>query len=176
MLGKKLAKIFRKENLILVKKQEEYLWVSNTYILVRLKEKEAEKFLNKYNNYKTTKDIPFLESGETYEILYSENKKIDKDPIGNLLNNISNDLKDVEITKFSRLKDNMICRIFKSDNKLGLFDNKYSFLMDKFNLIKIEAGDKYNPLILKNKNKEVCGLIMPVRINKLLRDLKKLAV
>ena len=78
MLGKKLAKIFRKDNILLVKKEDKYLWVSNTYILVRLESKEAEKFLDKYNNYKTTENIPDLDSGETYESLYTNNKKIDK--------------------------------------------------------------------------------------------------
>ena len=66
--GKKLAQSFRKEDRLIVRKEKNCFWITDTYILIKLSIKEGKKFLMKWNSYKTTKDLPHLEKGKAYEI------------------------------------------------------------------------------------------------------------
>ena len=159
----KLARMFRKANRILIKKVEGGLWVCDTYILIKLNPREESDFINKWNSYKSTRDIPSMENGSTFEISSVRNRIIEKDPIGNILANINMDqLLKINITELSHIKDNTPRRIFKCKAGIGLYNNKYQFLIDKMDIDNIKVKGLLNPLVLI-KDEEVVGLIMPIR-------------
>ena len=58
-LSKKLAQDFNTDrNSVIEKVDEETFWVSNTYTAVKLHLYDFVEFREKWNNYKSTKDIP----------------------------------------------------------------------------------------------------------------------
>ena len=175
MDGKKLAQLFRKSNRMIIKRDKDCFWVTDTYALVRMDNMLASDFIAKWNSYKSTDNIPLLEDGDIYDISYSGSRFIKKkDPIGKVLKAATvDDLKDITLTGLSKIVDGEPKRIFKSGESLGLIDNKYLFIIDGKS---IKTKGKLSPLVLFDDNENTIGLIMPVRSKEAIKEeLKSLA-
>ncbi|SDM27197.1 hypothetical protein [Halarsenatibacter silvermanii] len=177
--GKKLAQMFRTDNRILVKRLEEGYWLSNTYVLVRVGNKEGSKFIGKWNDYKTTDFIPHLNPGDTYEISSRRTRMVeDSDPLGDLIKSIDKDsLQKVTITELSKISGDESRRIYRCGDRLGLYSNKYQFIIEELKPSEIKAEGLLSPLVLLDKNEDVMGLIMPLRADEdeIKEKLKKIA-
>ena len=178
MDGKKLAQLFRKSNRMIIKRDKDCFWVTDTYALVRMNTMLASDFIAKWNSYKSTDNIPLLEEDNIYDISYTGSSFIkNKDPIGKVLKAATaDDLKDITLTGLSKIIDGEPKRIFKSGESLGLIDNKYLFIIDGLTPEIIKTKGKLSPLVLFDKDENTIGLIMPVRSKEAIKEeLKSLA-
>jgi len=175
MDGKKLAKQFRKSNRMIIKRANDSYWVTDTYALVKLDNMEATDFISKWNNYKSTDNIPLLEKGDIYDLSYSGSKFIkNRDPIGKVLKaSTADDLIEVSLTDLSKIIDGNPKRIYKYDDNLGLIDSKYLFIVAGKS---IKTKGRLSPLVLFDDNENIAGLLMPVRAKaEIKEELKKIA-
>ena len=161
--GDNIAKRFRTAENMLIKRNENSIWVSDTYVLIKLEENEFKRFYRKYNGYRTTYDIPVLEPGQTFREDSNENKITDEDPIGILISEYEKvDLKEARLLNFSYKYKNRNCRMYRYDKRVGLIDDKYSFVVENRQPVKLACGGENEPLIIKKSNR-IVALIMPVR-------------
>lgn len=178
MDGKKLAQLFRKSNRMIIKRDKDCFWVTDTYALVKMDNMLTSDFIAKWNSYKSTDNIPFLEEDNIYDISYTGSRFIkNKDPIGKVLKaSTDDDLIEVSLTDLSKIIDGKPKRIFKYYDNLGLIDNKYLFIIDGLTPEKIKTKGKLSPLVLFDDNENTIGLIMPVRSKEAIKEeLKSLA-
>jgi len=164
--GKKLAQMFRTDYRIIIRRLESGYLISNTYVLVRVSEKTGLNFVDKWNGYKTTVDIPPLDGGETYEISSHKQRIISNDPLKRLIRHIDQDeLMEVTITDLCKSTKDEVQRIYGFDHGLGVYQNKYHFLIDEYKPASIKTEGMLKPLILFNEAEDVMAMIMPVNIN-----------
>ena len=157
--GKKLAKVLRKSRQLIIEKRDNYYYVSDTYMLVRLNKDIFEDFFSKYNSYKSTSNIPFKIEG-TISATRGNEFTSSKSSLDTVIETVKEADKYAEITEFTRDIGSEEVRIFKVGNEIGIFNKKYELLLDQ--------GDGYKSKGIKNpifilSNNEVQAIIMPVR-------------
>ena len=157
--GKKLAKVLRKSRQLIIEKRDNYYYVSDTYMLVRLNKDIFEDFFSKYNSYKSTSNIPFKIEG-TISATRGNEFTSSKSSLDTVIETVKEADKYAEITEFTRDIGSEEVRIFKVGNEIGIFNKKYELLLDQ--------GDGYKSKGIKNPifilcNNEVQAIIMPVR-------------
>ena len=177
--GKKLAQSFRKEDRLIVRKEKNCFWITDTYILIKLSIKEGKKFLMKWNSYKTTKNLPHLKEDKAYEIKPRREGFIeDSNLIPPLINAGYSNMKEVKITDIIYISDKKLYRVYQYDkNKQGIFNHKYSWIIDNLEYKKAEVEGPNKAVIFKDREDKITGMIMPIRTEKedYLKELKKVA-
>ena len=174
--GKKIAKIFRTSKALLIKREGEDFWVSDTYLLLRLSGREANNFLSKYNGYRTTEDIPPLKPGQTYKKDSEKSRIIEEDPIGVIISDYEGkDLITASLSNFCYKYKNRDCRMYRFGRQVGLFADRYSFVIDDIDSVTLACDGVNEPLVVKSEGK-IVGLVMPVRqSDDLVSDIRSLA-
>jgi len=180
--GKRLAQSFREKKRVIIKKEKEYFWVTNIYILIRLSLKEGKQFFKKWNSYKSTKNLPELNEGEVYEIGPKKEGFIkEHDPISPFIGGAYPNMKEVEITDITYISSDKLFRVYlfgkKDKKKQGIFDHKYSFFIDKMDYEKALVQKVNKPIIFKDKKNRFKGLLMPIKSKQkdYLKEIKKIA-
>ncbi|MFW6311816.1 MAG: hypothetical protein ACOC1K_06230 [Nanoarchaeota archaeon] len=160
--GKKIAQIMRKANQLLVEKIDRAIWyVSNSYCIFVLYDKEYMLFKEKYNSYKSTINIP--EGRTKYKI---QNGEIyDDTPKWNL---VIPEIEEKNELKNTKLKYNK-SEIYKLKNKsnMVLLRQEYTqFLEESWNIYASKTnGEFYSSPVVVKDDEFIKMVIMPIISN-----------
>jgi len=157
--GKKLAQLLKKsKKLVVEKRNEKEFLLTDTYIIVRLDDKEFGEFFAKYNSYKNTANIPF-KFEDTICSLGKKDFNESNLEMATVINEVDGAKKKIKLTKFYKSLKDKDAQIFKAGDQLGMFDRKYEFLFDLGDDYKTK-GKKGPLFILKEGIVQV--VIMPI--------------
>jgi len=170
MNGKKLAQKLRSEDLLLIQKENNDYWVSNTYFAVKLNNYDFNDFMSKYNSYKSTESIRELpEKGQVLDFNYGSFEIKDKTPVTNVINGLNN-LKSAVLTNIIIKNDKTYSRLYQVNNEIGFIENDYNWLLDIASYKETLAEKLLSPLVFKNAAGEINMIIMPLRTEKEIFD------
>jgi len=167
MIHKEIAIAVKDDNNLVVHRiSKNTYWVGSTYALVKLGTKEFEAFKDRYNNYKSTPNIP--EDTEIEQSVgYVNGEFKPEGPNVNLViqePNRADDLEAVKRTSFKFGAEDKNVTLYSIKGTLAGYNSKYDRIIEQFNEHK--ATDQYNP-IRCYEGSDLKAVIMPVRLSAL---------
>ena len=159
-LSKKLAKDFRKKRILLVEVDKNMYWVSDTHIAVKLGLDDFMEFREKWNNYKTTVNIP--EVSQVVKIVNGELSKHDGSVMAHVIeNNLDYKLKITEEVKaeVGKLGERKLVA-----NEIGdvYISQKFEYLITALEGCELHTSGKFGAVHVLLDG-DLKALIMPVR-------------
>jgi len=159
-LSKKLAQDFNTDrNSVIEKVDEETFWVSNTYTAVKLHLYDFVEFREKWNNYKSTKDIP-----KEFKVIKISNGELTKheEPVMETVisGNLSYKLKITEevIAKVGKLG---VRKLVSHDIGTVYMGQEYEYIITEFEGCDLYTAKQLKPIhILLDGHLK--AMIMPV--------------
>jgi hypothetical protein len=160
-LSKKLAKDFRTgRNLLVERVDEETFWVSDTHIVVKLGLDDFIEFREKWNNYKSTVNIPEVSQG--VKIVNGELSKYEGSVMAHVIeNNLDYKLKITEevTAKVGKLG---VRKLVSNDIGGVYMAQEFEYLITEFEGCELYISGKFGAIHVLLDD-DLKALIMPVR-------------
>ena len=161
-LSKKLAQDFRKSDTLLIEKTDKKtFWVSNTYVVVKLNLHDFMEFREKWNDYKSTENIPKV--SQVVKIVNGELSKNEEPIMEYVIENEPEDYK-LKITEEVWAELDKLGERKLVSNDIGdvYISQKYEYLITEFEGCKLYTSGKDRAIhILLDGHLK--AIIMPVR-------------